>query len=265
MQYQIWLPGIDGYVHNQCFIDQAVPLQAALRELGHEAPISNMPDPTRRNIVLGGHLLQAIPECDCVIWNLEQVQEDSPWFTPGYLALLRAKPVWDYSVRNVEELARLGIEARLLPVGYHTCMRSIVQAEPPEYDVLHYGSMNDRRKVVLEQLSDRGVKVAHAFGVYGKERDALIAKSKLVLNISYYESKIFNITRCSTLFANSVPVVSETGPGSEAFHETGGFVEYDGLVGRCVALLSSGSAEVGARGFNIFSQQFQAAYLEAVL
>ncbi len=253
-------------------------MQAAFKDLDYDVPIVREPQQGRRNIVLGAHLLKALPaDIDCVVWQLEQVGEGPVWATGAYQALLKSAEVtpgcavWDYSPLNLTKLAGMGIEAQLLPVGYHECMRwpisaLLVSEDAPtqEIDILHYGSMNQRRANIMQGLDAAGIRAYHVFGVYGEERDALIARARLVLNVSYYESKIFNVTRCSTLFANSVPVVSEIGPGSEAFHGTGGFAEYDGLVEKCVEVLANHD-QVGNRGFEIFSQMKQVDYLKAVL
>ncbi len=266
MEYAIWLPKIPGYSHVACFNDQARPLNAAFAELGYDAPIVDTPMPDRVNVVLGAHLLQGIPDgVKCIVWNLEQVQEGSPWFSEGYVSLLKSRPVWDYSQGNIEALNAMGITAWLLPVGYSEALAIPgIGAVERDIDFLHYGSVNQRRKEFLEELGGRDVKVVHAFGVYGKERDDLLVRAKVVVNLAYYESKIFNITRCSTAFSNKIAVVSEIGPGSEPFHGTGGFAEYGGLIDKAMEVLADHET-VGRKGFDIFSQMRQADYLKAVL
>ena len=53
------------------------------------------------------------------------------------------------------------------------------------------------------------LRVKALFGVYGKERDAWIAQSKIVLNVHYYNVKIFEAVRISYLLNNRVIVLSE--------------------------------------------------------
>ena len=76
-------------------------------------------------------------------------------------------------------------------------------------DVLFYGLLNERRKLIINNLLKKNIKVKHLFGVYGEDRDEWIAKSKLVLNLHMYESKIFEIIRVFYLLTNGIPVVSE--------------------------------------------------------
>jgi len=136
--------------------------------------------------------------------------------------------------------------------------------------VLFYGSLNERRKEVLEKIQSGGAKVVHAFDCYGETRDALIARSKIVLNLHYYDAKIFEIARCSYLMANSKCIVSETGKDiqlEDQFKDGICFSSYDNVPGLCLSLLADGKRreEVAKRGFEIFSRMSQAKYLEAVL
>ena len=47
-----------------------------------------------------------------------------------------------------------------------------------------------------------------AYGVYGAERDRLIARSRLVLNVHYFPTHIFEMIRVSYLLANRTAVVA---------------------------------------------------------
>jgi hypothetical protein len=60
-------------------------------------------------------------------------------------------------------------------------------------------------------MRGRGLRVESAFGCYGEERDALIARARIVLNVHYYESKVFEVVRVSYLLANRKCVLSESG------------------------------------------------------
>ena len=52
-------------------------------------------------------------------------------------------------------------------------------------------------------------------GVRGAERDALIARARLVLNLHFYPTAIFELVRVSYLLANGKAVVAECGPETE--------------------------------------------------
>jgi len=79
------------------------------------------------------------------------------------------------------------------------------------------------------------------FGVYGAERDALIARSKIVVNASAYRSRIFEIARVSYLLANAKAVVSLQHPdiAVEAdMREAVLFSPMETIVQDCLALAS---------------------------
>lgn len=167
------------------------------------------------NLVFGAHLTRHVSLYDDdIIFQTEQVYLENPWFTPDYIELLKTHQVWDYSPLNVQCLCELyGVEARVVPIRYMPSMTKFESRseEEKDIDVLFYGSMTPHRDEVINRLLNAGIEVYRAFNVYGKERDDLIARSKIVLNLHQHESGIFEIFRCAHLFANRKCVVSEYG------------------------------------------------------
>lgn len=262
MKYIIWVVTPPNYIFSQCFFDQAYPLRDAFIELGHKCYIvTQAPEFKEENVVvLGAHLLDAAIPSHWIIYNLEQIQVGSPWMTDRYVSLLKNCQVWDYHKDNSSQL---GISPKIIPVGYMPCMERISKVEPV-IDVLHYGSMNERRHKIINQLIDSEVNVQQAFKVYGEIRDNILARTKLVLNISFYSSKIFNITRCAYLFANKIAVISESGPGCEEIHGACVFADYNELVPATIAALRDYEA-IGHAGYEVFSKMRQTDYLREVL
>lgn len=285
MIYTVWIVSPTGYSHSRAFEDVALALQSAFIDLGHSCTLVRSSFACRgRTIILGANLLRHLPvqdyPDDMVIWNLEQIFPGSPWLSDGYINLLKGVvnghsvfnsgkklQVWDYSPANIEELAKFSIEAKLLEVGYAPELRKITNSSKPDIDVLHFGSINDRRIAIINALTATGVKVHTAFGVYGKERDDLIARSKIVLNVHFYESKVFEIVRCSYLMANRKCVVSEDGRGGVDYRDAIYFSPYGSIVDLCLALLANGQARgrQERRGFNIFSKRLQSEFLRPLL
>ncbi len=235
-----------GYAHSAAFAELAETLVYGLRALGHDAVPSTDPGlGDRRHIVLGANLVprtgvRLLP--GSILYNLEQVQEDSAWLTPELLDLYRRFPLWDYSDANADALVRMGVpRPQVVPVGYAPVLTRIEPATE-SHDVLFYGSMNARRQAVLEDLARRGARVHAAFGVYGEERDRLVARARIVLNVHFYEARVFEIVRASYLLANRRLVVSERGCDAAeeaAFEEGIAFAPYDRLADRCLELLRS--------------------------
>ncbi len=190
---------VPGYIHSKAFEEIADGMQGGFRGLGYETPIVHTP--TNKSLVFGANIQpSAVPE-GAVIFNLEQI--NTPWMKQEYLDLLRRNEVWDYSTTNIIGLRKHGIEAKKCGVGYHECLRRIPRNVKPDIDVLFYGSENEKRKAVWDQITKTGIIGKWLFGVYGAERDEWIARSKMVLNTPFYDNGIFEIVRCSYLWANS--------------------------------------------------------------
>lgn len=128
------------------------------------------------------------------------------------LKLAHKHQIWDYNHRNISILANYGIkDVRFLVFGYQRELDTI-DLKPVvdcKYDVLFYGSSNPRREKVFSDLEQRGVKIKKIWMSFGKERDSLVADSKIVLNLHYYESMMFEIVRVHYLVNNGVAVIAE--------------------------------------------------------
>jgi len=257
------------------FREVAEALHYALLALGHDSVLTNRLDlDERRTIVFGAnHLIHyglEVPKKP-IFYNLEQLGDDSPWMAmPEFIDLFRRYPTWDYSQANIEYLAALGLPRPThVPIGYVPELTRIAPA-PEDIDVLFYGAPYERRYAVLRDLHDKGLRVKWLSGVYGASRDAWIARSKIVLNIHYWEAKIFEIARVSYLLANRRAVVSERGADPTLENELASgvaFADYDELVDRCVQLVGDERArrELAERGYQAFSARDQVAILDRAL
>jgi hypothetical protein len=275
MQYSIWVVSPPGYLHSRAFDEIAIGLSSGFARLGFKAPvIRNVKDIAGHAIVLGCNLIPhlgslALPQ-NLTLFNLEQIQLDSPWMSPAYLELLRSYPVWDYSYRNIEELKKLGVDnVTHCGIGYEPELTRINQSEE-DIDILLYGSLNDRRKNILEELKRSGLNVMGLFGAYGEERDNYIARSKIILNIHYYQARVFEIVRISYLLANKKFVVSESGQDSDLEKPFAGgivFSTYTQLAETCIEYLQKEHArkKISERGFNIINERSQSAFLKQAL
>lgn len=273
----IWIVTPDNYNHSHAFDEVALGLQGAFEELGGSAPITRDMNAFagRAPIIYGGNLLPAeivghLPK-DSVVINLEQVSEESIWINSRYTSILKSLPVLDYSPRNRENLAAKGIDhAGVLEIGYSRCLSQIQHAAVKDIDVLFYGSMNERRHHILKTLKDGGLKVAHLFNIYGAERDAAIARAKIVINIHHYASGVFEIVRISYLLANRVCVLTE-GDIRDADLQPfiGGLAiePYDDMIERCYKLIADADERdaIAAQGLAAMQSRSQADMLMSVM
>jgi Macrocin-O-methyltransferase (TylF) len=260
------------YLHSEAFREVAETLQYGLKGFGHSARVQeNIVDPLATNILLGAHMLsehdmKAIP-AGTIIFNLEQLgSADLPEL---YFSLAERCQIWDYSMSNINIwLNKKYIYApAFVELGFVPELRKIVSSPEMDIDVLFYGSVNERRLKVLRQLQDAGVRVHSAFGVYGKERDTLIARAKIVLNMHYYETQIFEAVRVSYLLANSKALVSETSCDIGHFKDAVAVFPYEQLAQGCIEILRDDTKrkELETRGFRHFSQRSASQILSRVL
>jgi hypothetical protein len=242
-----------------------------LLSLGHDCVLTRRWLSDRRLVLLGTTsipLLGVTPPPGTILYHLEHVHPGSPFVTPKMVAILRQYPVCDFSQSNVERFAKLGVRARWLPVGYVPELTRIAPAPEEDVDVLFYGTMTDRRRVVLDGIAARGLRVQVCSGLYGPARDALIARSKVVVNIhGMDQNTVFESVRVFYPLANKRAVVSERGDGHEGFAGAVAFAEYGELADRCADLVADerARAALAQRGFEVVSARSEGEHLRAAL
>jgi len=275
-QYCIWIVSPENVTHSKCYDEIGISLAHAFKVLGIDAPIvRNVQEIRGCPVILGGIFLPQLGPvslpANSIVFNLEQIADNSAGMDPAHIQLLRSFEVWDYNERNIEALAGLGIHrTKLCGIGYAEALSSIPTSQHKDIDVLFYGSLNDRRSSILQQLEKQNCKVGHMFGVYGKQRDDYIARSKIVLNLHFYPAKVFEIVRVSYLLANRVFVVSEDSPAESCLtqlREGMAVCSYDDIVETCLYYLRhEGKRQaIAETGFNLFSQMRQEDYLRKCL
>jgi len=206
-----------------------------------------------------------------IILNLEQMGAGNSHFSTDYLGLLRRHPVLDYSPRNARALVEAGIESvQVLPIGYAPVLTRVAHRADKDIDVLFYGSLNERRRGILDVLASAGLTTLHRFGVYGAERDALVARAKIVLNMHFYETAIFEVVRVSWLLANGACVVTEGEEDDEdiaPFKEGLTVARRDRLAETCRSLLEDEPrrASLARSGLAVMLRRRQSALLRQLM
>ena len=264
-----------GYVHTAAFYEVAESIHFGLVALGYDSVLTtNANLPGRQHIILGSNILPAYPlplAPNAILYNLEQVDPNSSWFRPELVALLAKYRVWDYSQTNVVALEALGVKVeRVVPIGYVKELTRINFASHRDIDVLFFGSMNPRRQEIIQRLRSSGLQVAAVFGIYGQQRDALIARSKLLLNVHFYEAKVLEIVRISYLLANRCAILSESSsnPLEDASLADGvAFEEYGNLEKTAHELINDAERRnrLSQQGFELMRERLMSDYLHAAL
>ena len=247
MDYNLCIVRPPGYAHSGAVTELAEAIAYGLEDLGHAVHFNeNTMMSDARNILIGCHLAdpgvtEHVPD-DTIVVNTEQLHVDEqPWNRNIYRWASRYE-TWDYSARNLAKLHSLGIEhARYLKLGFHPKLRRIPDDVEQDIDVLFYGTIGPRRAAILDALQARGLNVGIVSGgIYGAERDAFIARAKVVLNLHHYASHIFEVVRAFYLMTNGKAIVGEVSPTTSVDPDyANGFraAPYDALVDACAELV----------------------------
>ena len=275
MRFCILLVSPPGWQHAGMYTELAQTLVYGFTRAGHEATASTSgPDPTARNILINAHMLpatvaQQLPP-DTIVYNLEHIEPDTWDWAPSLKTFLERCEVWDYSAQNVARIRQFNPRVFQLPIGSEPEMTRIPKAKPQDIDVLFYGYVNERRRPVLDAIAARGLDVQAPFGVYGRERDALIARAKVVLNVHQVEGRVIEMVRVSYLLANRKAVVTEHSAGMENYPDLAAAlhsVPYDRIADACQLLVRDAgrrrALELG--GFKWLSARRQSRYIKELL
>lgn len=215
-----------------CFLDVALTIRCTLRCNGFQCEIRNTLSTTVPTIILGANLIRGSQlsgpiGSNCIILNMEQMYDQSPWLGPAYVDLLKTHTVWDYNASNLEFLQKLlgREEIPLITLGYTPDLEFPCVCNE-DIDVLFYGEINARRRWMEIHLQQAGIKsVIFRKDLKGSEKTILIARAKIVLNLHYYEASLFEIPRVYHLLHRKKFVITE---------ESANLAEYDYLEGAFV-------------------------------
>jgi glycosyltransferase involved in cell wall biosynthesis len=257
-RYQLVLIRPEGFVFVESFREVMESLQAAFDELGIacESSINEIENGTIP-ILFGAHHLHpdAIDRLppETIIYNMEQLLPGYPWYSDDYMALMGRFRVWDTHASNVAALRQVGISHAIhLPVGYMPLL-SRIQPQTEDVDVLFYGVLTPHRSAILERISQLGINVTVLNGVFGLERDAWIARAKLVLNLHQTPGGLLETPRLAYLLANRKAVVSESGLNNqnEGYDEAIALATINEIPQLCRSLLDDKTAResLATRGF----------------
>jgi len=77
-------------------------------------------------------------------------------------------------------------------------------------------SPSPRREHIMKQFADnKKINFVAVQSIYGDERDELIKRAKLVINLHNHDTQIFEMVRITHLIQNKIPVLAERNPETE--------------------------------------------------
>jgi SAM-dependent methyltransferase len=207
-----------GYVHSLGFIDPARYFRHQFRRFGARVTMAkNRLRHDAVNFVFGAHLGfdAALRERHaCVFVNLEQLGAGGATVSPEYLSLLAGSAVADYDADNVAAYAKDADAVPVVPMLHapYLARASVMPLSERPIELLFIGSLNPRRRALIDRIEAQGVQVAmFDSALYGEERDHFITQAKAVLNLHFYESSRFEQVRVSHCLSLGTPVISERG------------------------------------------------------
>lgn len=215
------------YAKNVVFKDTAKALYQTLRMAGCAVHLSTS-FPVEKDdtvyILFGAHEYPvALPKnLKYIVYQLEQTptkKEVSSVWNQRYLNILhRAQAVWDYSVVNVKWLRQVWHVPNVsyVPIGYASSLEEEKRTkQEKDIDILFFGSESDRRnkymKALEDALGDKCRIVWKKNAVWDSERNELIARSRIILNLHFAANGLLEIPRLLNVVSNKGFVVSEKG------------------------------------------------------
>ena len=265
--------------HSAIFDDLADLLYYALIEMGRETKVSlGIVDEKCLNIVISvfhsKEFFQALPD-DSIIINTEPLFVElgglNEFWSQIVESLIEKFQFWDYSKSNLEILQDRNLHgAKLLNFGYQKELNRVNRKVDQEIDLLFYGSMSLRRREILDKCEKMGLNVYRTFGCYGTERDELISKSKVVINIHQIEKSAFEIMRMHYLWNNGVATVAEIDPDEtilDRYKEIVHGLPYEQVALECFILARKEDIrkELEVRTLENFMKMPQSGYLSELL
>lgn len=228
------------------FEETAVGISDALFVSGFDSEVCRLPanefhrDDPILYVILGIHRMVRVPKHYIAV-QAEQVS--SKWMTESYLEKLRnSLCVWDFSPRNCKYFEERGISCYNIPTrvplgifypGSPSMQQHFFSGHPKDIDVLFYGAKCPRRVLIEDEFSkNTSLKVVFRYNdLFHEEREDLISRSKVVLNIHYWPSASLETHRVEYLCSRGKCVISERSVDSELDLEYSTCVAFASLSG----------------------------------
>jgi hypothetical protein len=258
-----------GQPWHHVFDEVAIALNYGLKELGYDSVITNSPRLDRKYIILNTPVFKTvsytIPE-NSILFNFEQLSSNSHLVNDDLMSFYKKHEVWDYSLSNINVLNSLNIKSKHVPIGYVKELEDIKPVSK-DIDVFFFGSINQRRSDILKAIYDAGINVVAKFNIFGEQRNEFIARSKIIINPHYYESKIFEVVRVSYLLANKCCVISEDCTDTDVqdkFSQGVKFARYEDLASTVIEYLQDQNKinTLSENGYNLIKTMPQSQYLK---
>jgi len=197
---------------------------------------------------------------DIIVWyQLEQEGSQYTLIKEFHAAMLEADVVWDFSKANIRwfgkkhNISPSWEDGKYFYVPMWNTIPDKYFLRPPslksgkkKYDVLLFGSMNDRRKKICDEMERRKL-VIYCDKTWGSDLEEKKRLSRLLLNVHYYPNGSLEVHRLDSVLAAGMVVVSEHSSDPELDMEYSPVVtfnHYDSLVETVMKKLKQPESEL---------------------
>ena len=219
------------------------------------------------------YIIYQFEQADSYFLNYQNEKEYNYFFTEEYFNILKnAYQVWDYSQKNIKWLkSNLQLDNIIfVPICYcHILNRKNLLSTSKNIDILFYGSLNNKRKNILDNLiSNYNINVViKNNNIWEDDLDKLIYSSKIILNIHFYENSTLEMHRISYLLNNKAFIISEKTDETHLMSKYSSgiiFCEYTKIIDSCLFWLRQDSnkrKQISDKGYSIFKKESFEEYL----
>ena len=233
----------------KCIINREITDRFDAVKIALEYKYKNLKEYDNTLVILGynvkcdiSNYRKLYPNYKIIIYQLEQLYDNkSFWYDSNSIndwvrirtqniqrALVDCDEIWDYDLDNIEFLLKEGFKnIKHVPLFYCPELKRNNKNLYPEYDILFYGSINDRRAEYLSKLAlkykiciisevkDCNTYKNSVFGEFmitsefGDKLYEYIFNSKIIINLHFYEGLLQEQVRIFELLINNKLVLSE--------------------------------------------------------
>lgn len=131
--------------------------------------------------------------------------------------MCKAEKVWEYTTMTRHLYSKYCLNKLSwvpMPFYYNENIEKL-NFDSCEYDIFFYGHFNERRKKILNELG-KYFKLKEGFKCYGEMKNILIKKSKIILNLHFYEDSSLESCRINEILNYNKLIISENSLKDEA-------------------------------------------------
>lgn len=187
----------------------AINLMNELKKLKFNTIISNnITNTDKLHILLASYKIDILPK-KYIVYQLEQIYNTNNLSDKIWDDIKNSFITFDYSMINYNNIPneyKKYIRYQPIPI-----INKIDNYTPNyEYDILFFGSINNRRKDIINYLINNKYKVVYTCDTFYEDLYKHVRKAKIVLNLHFYDDSILETARINELLEYKTLIISET-------------------------------------------------------